>query len=289
MIHAVSRRVDRVIRDAAAAAPLDTQCLSVLAHLGERLLIARARGQDDCRSAASMADLTAFGVTIADCRHLMACGLIEAKTSPPSAHDAAGSLPKSSARSAASQNGSRPVEGAGCGSRGDIVEPRRLGLRTTVVLTDSGLALITEHALSSRAEPFGSDAPLLDGRVFASRFIPRYAIDSRQWSVAGVVIVRLPVQAKNLARAITAIEVSGWKQRVPEPLKGSRGGNDRHHLANVALSLNARQHLIDFSSDDGAICWAWRTRSSASAARVASRPTSGRSKKAIPPVRRQSA
>ncbi|MGH7138227.1 MAG: hypothetical protein ACREHD_20945 [Pirellulales bacterium] len=83
-------------------------------------------------------------------------------------------------------------------------------------------------------------------------------IESRELSVAGLVIIGLPVQAHNLDAVLTAIERSGWKARVGKPLNSSRGGNDRHHLANAALSLNAHQDLIVFKSDDGDICWAWR-------------------------------
>ncbi|MGH7135998.1 MAG: hypothetical protein ACREHD_09675 [Pirellulales bacterium] len=292
MTHAVNRRVDRFMPDANAA-PLGSQCLSVLAHLGERLLLARARGENDWQSDASVAELTAFGVSVADCGHLMACGLIEAQTSPAAARHPVGSVREPSAGTTPSRNGSGRVEGGTRGLRGVMVTPRRLGPRTSIVLSESGLALITKHALASRSEQFDSDAPLLDGRGFASALIPRYAIDSRRLSVAGVLIVSLPVQAKNLDRALTAIELSGWKERVPEPLKGTRGGNDHHHLANVALSLNARQDLICFSSDDGAICWSWRARGDASAsspaARVACRQPRRRSKASRPEAGRRSA
>lgn len=88
--------------------------------------------------------------------------------------------------------------------------------------------------------------------------VPRYDVELRELSVTGEVILRLPVQARSLAAALTALEVAGWKPRVSKPLAGRPGGNDPHHLAIAAYKLNYRQQLIDFHADDGALRWNWR-------------------------------
>jgi hypothetical protein len=92
-----------------------------------------------------------------------------------------------------------------------------------------------------------------------SAVIPRYDIDLRELSVAGVVILRLPVQARNLAAALTALELSGWRSRVAKPLNGCRGGNDHHHVGIAAYKLHHRQSLIEFHADDGGLRWKWRS------------------------------
>jgi hypothetical protein len=93
-----------------------------------------------------------------------------------------------------------------------------------------------------------------------SSLLPRYDIDLRELFVAGEVIAQLPVQARNLAAALTALELAGWKPRVPQPLAGRPGGSDANHLAVAAYKLNARQSLIHFHADDGALRWNWRVR-----------------------------
>lgn len=88
--------------------------------------------------------------------------------------------------------------------------------------------------------------------------LPHYDVGLRELSVTGQVILRLPVQARSLAAALTALQLAGWKGRVPKPLAGRPGGNDPHHLAIAAYKLNDRQDLIDFHADDGALRWDWR-------------------------------
>ncbi|HWB14743.1 MAG TPA: hypothetical protein VG826_36305 [Pirellulales bacterium] len=90
--------------------------------------------------------------------------------------------------------------------------------------------------------------------------LPFYDTDLRELSVTGEVILRLPVQARSLAAALTALQAAGWKARVPKPLACRPGGNDPHHLAIAAYKLNDRQELIDFHADDGALRWNWRVR-----------------------------
>jgi hypothetical protein len=92
-----------------------------------------------------------------------------------------------------------------------------------------------------------------------SPVLPHYDIDLRELSVTGEVILRLPVQARSLAAALTALQAAGWKRRVPRPLANRPGGNDPHHLAIAAYKLNYRQQMIEFHADDGALRWNWRT------------------------------
>jgi hypothetical protein len=77
-------------------------------------------------------------------------------------------------------------------------------------------------------------------------------------TVAGHVIVHLPVQARNMIAALAAIELAGWPPRIVSPLREDPAGNDRHNLAMAVYKLNARQTLIDFHTDDGALRWNWR-------------------------------
>lgn len=154
--------------------------------------------------------------------------------------------------------------GRGRGQGGTDGPPPHLGPR--ILLTDAGLASITKHAQTA-----GSIAPSPSGKVpdegelpraisfmpSLSRLLPHYDMETRELSVAGTVILCLRLQARNLTAVLSALELSGWKARVKRPLNGSPGGNDHHHLANAALSLNHHQNLIEFSTDDGAICWAW--------------------------------
>jgi hypothetical protein len=91
-----------------------------------------------------------------------------------------------------------------------------------------------------------------------SPLLPAYDIDTRELSVSGVVILRLPVQARNLAAVLTALEQSGWKPRVPKPLNGRPDGAEPQHLADAVYGLNHHQSLIEFRTDGGAIRWEWR-------------------------------
>ena len=88
--------------------------------------------------------------------------------------------------------------------------------------------------------------------------LTHYDIDLRELSVAGEIILRLPVQAHNLAAILTALELAAWKTRVTKPLNGRPESNDPQHLADAVYGLNRHQSLIEFRMDGGAIRWQWR-------------------------------
>lgn len=76
-------------------------------------------------------------------------------------------------------------------------------------------------------------------------------------------ILRLPVQAHNLAAILSSLQDSGWKARVTKPLNGRPDGNEPSHLADAVYSLNQRQPHIDFHADGGAVRWNWRQKAKA--------------------------
>ncbi len=115
----------------------------------------------------------------------------------------------------------------------------RVDARSRLILTNIGLVFL------QRAIPAGALRPVYD-------------IPARELSVAGRVVVRLAVQARSQAAILAALEVSGWKPRVAEPLGKRPGGNDSRHLAAAAHHLSLHQPLIDFHADDGAATWNWR-------------------------------
>ena len=200
-----------------------------LTRLAELFLASRARGEDVWRGAVCASDVSGFGLTLAELRLLVAAGLVEASASR-------GSL-------------------RGTPRRGHV--PAQLGPRTLLILSEAGLAYVTRQSRSlSVPAPVKTAAANGD----PARVVPYYDADARELDVAGVVILCLPVQARSLAAVLGALELSGWNRRVARPLTGCRGGNDHHHLANVALRLNRHQAMIDFRTDDGAICWTWRPR-----------------------------
>lgn len=143
--------------------------------------------------------------------------------------------------------GGQPGQGDG------KVEPSRFGRGQGEGASPTGRSSTPQSAPSVSLSP----PPL----VSLSPLVPHYDIDLRELSVAGVVILRLPVQARNLAAVLTALQQGGWKPRVAKPLNGRPGGNDHHHLAIVAYKLNGRQSLVEFHADDGAVRWIWRGRS----------------------------
>jgi hypothetical protein len=127
-------------------------------------------------------------------------------------------------------------------------EPTKVGPNSPIRLTDGGLAFLQE------AIPAGG-------------LRPAYDIPSRKLTVAGEVIIRLAVQARNQAAVLAAIEVAGWKSRVAEPLRRVSRENNAHHLAVTTHNLNLHQTLIEFHSDDGSATWNWRPTSSRPPAR----------------------
>jgi hypothetical protein len=103
---------------------------------------------------------------------------------------------------------------------------------------------------------------LLQKAIPAGALRPVYDVPSRRLSVAGEVVLQLAVQARNQAAILTALELSGWESRVPEPLRKRSCENAAHHLAVTTHCLNQRQCLIQFHADDGSATWNWRPMSS---------------------------
>ncbi|HVX10210.1 MAG TPA: hypothetical protein VHC22_03310 [Pirellulales bacterium] len=231
--------------------------LAVLIHLGQALLAARARGENPWQRAASLTELTALGLTPPECRVLVSKELVEARNSAGLRRetvlvhaDSASPLPERTLGTQARRRTRKPI--------------LALGERTRVILTDKGLAFLMNSVFcrNSRHEPppnSSGDRPAAGGDLDFDPILPRYAIDLRELSVTGEVIVRLSVQARSLAMVLTTLQRAGWPLRVEKPLNGRPGGNDPHHLAIAAYKLNARQSLIHFRADDGALRWNWRS------------------------------
>lgn len=241
---------------AATGAAIPLACISALAHLAERLLFSRARGDDPWQTALTLADLRAHGLTPDGCQLLLSRELVTLLTLPSG--------------KGGGESGSRTT-------RRSTTKPR-LGPRSPLLLTDAGLALatkqaqsasLTEASLSQRppseslppSTPIAGDlspAFALSPSPSRSSLLPGYDADLRELSVAGVVILRLPVQGHNLATVLKALESGGWKARIDKPLNGRPDSSDPAHLANAVYSLNLRQTLIDFHADGGAVRWQWR-------------------------------
>lgn len=241
---------------ATTGASIPPAFISALAHLAERLLFSRARGDDPWQTALTLADLRAHGLTPAGCQLLLTRELVTLLPLP-SGEGGGGS-------------GSRTT-------RRSTTKPR-LGPRSPLFLTDAGLALATKQAQSaphtestfSQRPPGESVQPtpsiagdLSPAFAFSpspshSSLLPSYDADLRELSVAGVVILRLPVQGHNLATVLKALESGGWRARIDKPLNGRPDSSDPAHLANAVYSLNLRQTLIDFHADGGAVRWQWR-------------------------------
>lgn len=245
-------------RDVNGDAPLspglhENRLLPVLAHLSSDVLATLARGGDPCQRAPAFADLAAAGLSAADCLALLAEGLLVVlpvrSDDSRRAHRSASAKMRGDAATKPPSSKRRAQVAAG--------KPPRLSHATRLLLTDAGLDWVTKHAQSSRASIESSSSPSVS--PCRSAVLPHYDIDLRELSVAGVVILRLPVQARNLAAALTALEISGWKSRVAKPLNGCRGGNDRHHVVIAAYKLHHRQSLIAFHADDGGLRWNWRS------------------------------
>lgn len=247
----------------------ESRRLSVLTYLAADLLAARARGDDPCQRAPTFTALTTAGLTAADCLALISEGLLAPLPAGSAERRPTGHSPSASANG---RGDGRSKSLPGKKSSTAAGKPHQLGQRTRLLLTDAGLAFVTKRAQSSRidSEPSSAEVGGGDGGqpavafslpscFYSSRLLPHYEIDLRELSVAGVVILRLPVQARNLAAALAALQLSGWKPRVAKPLNGCRGGNDRHHVGIAAYKLHHRQSLIEFHADDGGLRWNWRS------------------------------
>lgn len=224
-----------------------------LTHLAELLLLSRIYGEDPWQRALSAAELAAFGLSVDDLRLLLFRGLLAA----------------SPARKERGEGGTKYAAGSRSTNRMTVAagaaKPPTLGPRSKLILTDAGLAFVTKHPRHLEPSPPGngqgesvtfSPPPLVS--LSSSTVLPHYDIESRELSVAGVVILRFPVQARNLAAVLAALELSGWKLRVPKPLNGRPDGDEPQHLADAVYSLNQRQTLIEFHADGGALRWEWR-------------------------------
>ncbi|HEX7377988.1 MAG TPA: hypothetical protein VF278_12785 [Pirellulales bacterium] len=242
---------------AATGASIPSACISALAYLAERLLFSLSRGDDPWQTALTLADLRALGLTPAGCQLLLTRELVTL-------------LPLPSGKSGG-ESGSRATQRS-------TTKPR-LGPRSPLLLTDAGLALVTKQAQSApvieaslSARPPGegvqpttpttgipSPAFAFSPSPSRSPLLPSYDADLRELSVAGVVILRLPVQGHNLATVLKALELGGWRARIDKPLNGRPDSSDPAHLANAVYSLNLRQKLIEFHADGGAVRWQWRS------------------------------
>ena len=76
--------------------------------------------------------------------------------------------------------------------------------------------------------------------------------------MAGEVILRLRLQARNLTGMLTSFQLAGWPRRVLKPLNGYPGASDPQHLADAVYGLNHLQSLIEFRTDGEAVRWQWR-------------------------------
>lgn len=290
MTRTVYRRFDASAENGHLSA-LEDRFLPLLSQLAADLLLARVRGDDPWQNAPTLADLTRTGLTASDCVALIRRGILTAlpfptgKSQGKSANEPSPSgrgQGEGGVKSGRSQKSSRSVT--------RTKRPPRPGPRTRLLLTDVGLAVLTKHVQSSRVvyrplQPGDgrgegvSDKPSAPGStaheprptahaprptqvdgasISPSSLLPHYDIELRELTVAGEVILRLPVQAHNLAAILTSLERASWKSRVEKPLNGRPDGSDPTHLADAAYSLNGRQPLIDFHADGGAVRWQWR-------------------------------
>jgi hypothetical protein len=252
------RQIDTTVAatDSAPNGHDPSRFMAALNLMAEALLAARARRKDPWHLAASLSEHAELGLTVDDCKELVSRGLIDARNAPD---------PQMRSHVASGQGESKP--GRRASSRRPARQPSRtIGLGTRFILTDAGLAFLMKCSIPARIgsvateyvlRTTGSSIPTPS--VASSRLRPHYDIDLRELSVSREVILRLPVQARNLAAVLTALELSGWKSRVGKPLNGRPDGDDPCHLAGAAYSLNLRQTLIEFHADDGAILWEWRS------------------------------
>ncbi len=252
------RQIDTTVAatDSAPNGHDPSRFMAALTRLAEAFLAARARREDPWHRAATLSSDATLGLTVDDCKELVSRGLIDARNA---------SDPEMPPILASGRGQGRPARSGS--SRRPARQPSpAFGPGTRFILTDAGLAFLMKCSIPS---PFGSvtgeyvspttGSPIPSPDVFSSQLRPQYDMDLRELSVAREVILRLPVQARNLAAVLTALELSGWKSRVRKPLNGRPDGDDPCHLAGAAYSLNLRQTLIDFHADDGAILWEWRS------------------------------
>lgn len=280
---------------AATNGELDLQDLPRLlpgmTRLGVALLRSRVRRQDPQHGALSASSLAPFGLTLSDLRKLLTSGLITKLPSPFGKGQGEGGVKARGTSNRRKVNGKRVrADGSSkANSRNHQAtgRPPRLTPRTLLLLTDLGFGKLTA-ILSKQPSPFAPASGYLGqgerlsasvqpsrlargqggghsvssssppSPLSPSQILPHYDNEIRELSVAGEVILRLPVQGHNLAAVLTALDLSGWKSRVAKPLNGLPDGNEPSHLADAAYSLNVRQMLIDFRADGGAIRWEWR-------------------------------
>lgn len=264
------RVVGPVIEPATRVDGLAHQLLG-LTRLAELLLMSRARGEEPSERAVLPADLRPFGLSLDDLRELVTRGLVTAIPTGRMPHGDC-SKTRSASRGAKRRTSTPPV----------------IGARTPFILTDAGLAFVTKHsALAATPEPspdgrgqgegaiepspFGrgqgegtspttkSSNPATPPASFPPSPLLHYDIESRELSVAGIVILRLRLQAHNLTAVLTALQLAGWPPRVRKPLNGYPDASDPQHLADAVYGLNHRQSLIEFRTDGSAIRWQWRT------------------------------
>lgn len=259
------RRLDPPDDNALSPTLDESRLLPVLTHMAAELLAARARGENPSQRAPTVADLTAAALTAADCLDLISDGHLAPLPARSGEHRRASRSASSSKNGRSNGRSKSPSS-----KKPSLVAatPLHLGPDTRLILTDAGLALMTKHAQSSRViEPSPSGTGQGEGgspsarssKSASSPLLPRYDIDLRELSVAGGVILRLPVHGRNLIAVLTELQHSGWKPRVIKPLNGRSDGAEPQHLADAVYSLNQRQSLIEFHADDGAIRWEWRS------------------------------
>jgi hypothetical protein len=127
MSKALYRRIDRPSLDAVPSTSIPAICLPALAQLAERMLFARARGDDAWQSAASFAELRALGLILTDCRDLVTSGLVA--VIPLSARKIAGSIREPPARTPSPIGRRQGKGGSKSGMAGHRANGRAVGGR----------------------------------------------------------------------------------------------------------------------------------------------------------------
>jgi len=217
---------------------LSNRLPTALSLLADALAYANDVAGDPWEFAVSMAELSAVGVTAADCRWLNRKGYIDARTTP-----CARATPRSGT------NGRRRTAARGALS----ITPA-----TWFVLTPQGNELLRSFQRGEAALAVAAALDNMHAAQAAAR--PRWDADRRELWLGAVLIKRFRVPAENQEIILAVFEESDWPDCIEDPLPPKPELDSKRRLHDAIRALNRSQRhprIVFFGNGNG---WSIRWR-----------------------------
>jgi hypothetical protein len=211
---------------------LSTRLPAALSLMANSLAYAKDVAGDPWDFAVSMVELSAVGVTLADCRWLSRKGFVEARAVPRSNND------------------SRRQTAA---ARAAAISPK-----TWFVLTSLGSEFLASF---QRGEaPLAVATALDQAQAALAAAGPRWEADRRELWVGKVLVKRFRVPAENQEIVLAVFEELGWPECIDDPIPPKPGIDSKRRLHDTIKRLNRSQtpRSVVFAGNGNGSSIRWR-------------------------------